>query len=141
MTEEYYGFVNPVYLTDISKAYMKANPEVNWSRIFPQVQMALSIEERADRERKRKEREAVWRPPQSWINLIEWVKFQPESAAVTALAATLALHVPIDRMYSSPEHNSCQGCDAGSYAEDDPDWPCSTIRVIAAALGYPLKET
>lgn len=26
----------------------------------------------------------------------------------------------------------CRGCDVGQHAEGRPDWPCSTIRLIAA---------
>lgn len=31
-------------------------------------------------------------------------------------------------------YGECRGCDAGSYAESDPDWPCSTIELILEGL-------
>lgn len=34
----------------------------------------------------------------------------------------------------------CKGCDSGSHAEDDPEWPCSTAELIAERLGVDLRD-
>lgn len=44
-----------------------------------------------------------------------------------------ALH-PIIELHSPDEEESCQGCNAGSYAEFPPDWPCRTIELILEGL-------
>jgi predicted thioredoxin/glutaredoxin len=41
---------------------------------------------------------------------------------------------PIIEHHWVDERWTCQGCDAGSYAEDSPDWPCSTIDLILEGL-------
>lgn len=28
------------------------------------------------------------------------------------------------------DYPTCRGCDVGSYAEDDPDWPCTTWELL-----------
>jgi len=53
------------------------------------------------------------------------------ATAHTALAPVIDLHSPeVSRggLY-------CLGCDAGAYAEDDPEWPCRTIELILDGLG------
>lgn len=50
-----------------------------------------------------------------------------------AARAVWDLHAPVGDTYPT-----CKGCDPGSYAEDDPAWPCSTVEAIAKAMGVPL---
>lgn len=51
-----------------------------------------------------------------------------------ALQPVIALHKP--EGYSGGW--KCEGCDAGTYAEDSADWPCSTIDLILDGLGEPV---
>jgi hypothetical protein len=54
------------------------------------------------------------------------------ATAHPALLPVIELHSPELSEYGTV---SCQGCDAGAYAEDDPEWPCSTIELILDGLG------
>lgn len=55
---------------------------------------------------------------------------------VAALRAVVELHAPGAEMVGDRlAWHSCQGCDAGAYAEEAAAWPCSSIRTIAEALG------
>jgi hypothetical protein len=68
-----------------------------------------------------------------WLDVV--LSPQPFAAAVKAV---LELHKPQDTYGSSGTKRSylqCTGCDQGPHYEDDPDWPCSTVLAIAAALG------
>lgn len=49
-----------------------------------------------------------------------------------ALAPIIAHHAPLISGYAGL---SCTGCDAGAYAEEAPEWPCSTIDLILDGLG------
>ncbi|WP_130011982.1 hypothetical protein [Serinicoccus sediminis] len=52
------------------------------------------------------------------------------------LGKVAALHSP------DPGRRSwlyCTGCDAGSYAEDSPEWPCRTALLIAAEFDLDLQ--
>jgi hypothetical protein len=51
------------------------------------------------------------------------------SRADPALKPIIDHHRPKDRWLLLGEW-SCKGCDAGAYAEDSPEWPCSTIELI-----------
>lgn len=62
----------------------------------------------------------------------------PEELAA-ALRAVVELHAPV-REGGVFGYNTCSGCDNGSYAIDSPDWPCSTIQVIAEQLGIKDQE-
>jgi len=53
------------------------------------------------------------------------------ATAHTALAPVIDLHSPKE----SYGGLYCTGCDAGAYAEDDPEWPCRTIELILDGLG------
>src|SRR5262245_54146892 len=64
---------------------------------------------------------------------------------VDALRATVELHKP-ERSHVSVAVNGksepagwlvCHGCDHAGYDWEYPDWPCSTIEVIAEQLGEP----
>lgn len=49
------------------------------------------------------------------------------------LARDLArLHRPVERAGAT---RYCHGCDAGAYAEDDPDWPCESAELVLKHLG------
>lgn len=57
--------------------------------------------------------------------------------AIDALRAVLELHKPQD-IYPSGGPTGrplCFGCDFDGYDAEHPEWPCQTVRVIAAALG------
>ena len=34
----------------------------------------------------------------------------------------------------------CEGCDLGPHPLDSPDWPCSTVELIAAEVGLTTSE-
>ncbi len=51
-----------------------------------------------------------------------------------ALRAVVELHEPVPCAPGS-QIMDCRGCDAGAYAEDWPDAPCSTLLAVAHALG------
>lgn len=53
-----------------------------------------------------------------------------------AFALIVALHWPND-----VERPVCAGCDIDGYEAEEPEWPCRTIRVVAAAEGIALPET
>lgn len=72
----------------------------------------------------RKERELQQR--QRLINLTARLALAPE-----ALHPIIELHSPGTSSWSLDE---CQGCDAGSYAEEAPGWPCRTIDLILEGL-------
>lgn len=56
--------------------------------------------------------------------------------------AAPALQPVIAHHRHDEDGRSCLGCDAGSYAEDSPEWPCSTIELILEGLptGPPLAS-
>lgn len=58
-----------------------------------------------------------------------------------ALRDVVELHKPQDAYPSGYPTGGplCFGCDMGPYAEDNADWPCSTVKVIAEASGVDLK--
>jgi hypothetical protein len=72
---------------------------------------------------------------------VERAESNARAAAVRArittrlAAAHPALQPIIDLHADTHGRWSCEGCDAGSYAEDSPDWPCSTIELILDGLG------
>ena len=49
-----------------------------------------------------------------------------------ALQPVIAHHSPAEHgfLYSW----TCKGCDTGAYAEDSPEWPCSTLELILEGL-------
>jgi hypothetical protein len=51
------------------------------------------------------------------------------------LRAVIELHTP---HWSAWWH--CEGCDLGIHAQDWPDWPCSTVQLIAEQLGVDLRS-
>lgn len=53
------------------------------------------------------------------------------ATAHPALAPVIDHHSPENTGYGL----YCEGCDAGAYAEDSPEWPCSTIELILDGLG------
>jgi hypothetical protein len=57
------------------------------------------------------------------------------------LQAVVELHAPQDTYQSGTPTGGplCFGCDMGPYAEDNADWPCSTVKVITSALGVDLN--
>ncbi|WP_433078914.1 hypothetical protein ACQP1P_38690 [Dactylosporangium sp. CA-052675] len=60
----------------------------------------------------------------------------PEAAA----RAAVELHAPVvEPLYENVVRLICKGCDPGMYAEEEPVSPCSTIQVIAGALGVPIE--
>lgn len=66
-------------------------------------------------------------PPAGHLRLLE--------ASGPVLRAVVELHAPV---WSTWWH--CDGCDLGVHAEDTPDWPCSTVELIAEQLGVDLRE-
>ena len=48
------------------------------------------------------------------------------------LSKVIEHHAPASHTSGGP---GCTGCDNGAYAEDDPEWPCSTIILIAREMG------
>ena len=72
----------------------------------------------------RKERELQQR--QRLITLTARLALAPE-----ALHPIIELHSPGTQSWSLDE---CQGCDAGAYAEESPEWPCRTINLILEGL-------
>jgi hypothetical protein len=59
----------------------------------------------------------------------------------TALRAVVELHAPVPHtLYGNLIRNVCEGCDAGAYAEESPDWPCRTVQAIARELGIEAGE-
>lgn len=85
-----------------------------------------------DPEKARADREARWKAE------AEQAKRDVAQTTLRLATAHPALMPVID--HHSPELSeygtvSCQGCDAGAYAEDDPGWPCSTIELILDGLG------
>lgn len=57
------------------------------------------------------------------------------SVDVRLMAAHPALQPVIAHHCHDEDGNGCNGCDAGAYAEDTPEWPCSTIELILEGLG------
>ena len=56
--------------------------------------------------------------------------------ARAALRAVVELHAPVPHtLHGNLIRNVCEGCDAGAYAEESPDWPCSTVQAVARELG------
>jgi hypothetical protein len=53
------------------------------------------------------------------------------ATAHPALMPVIDLHSPENTRYGL----YCGGCDAGAYAGDSPEWPCSTIELILDGLG------
>jgi hypothetical protein len=53
------------------------------------------------------------------------------ATAHPALAPVIDHHSPENTGYGL----YCMGCDAGAYADDSPEWPCSTIELILDGLG------
>jgi hypothetical protein len=53
------------------------------------------------------------------------------ATAHPALAPVIDHHSPENTGYGL----YCMGCDAGAYADDSPQWPCSTIELILDGLG------
>lgn len=57
-----------------------------------------------------------------------------------------ALHRPVwhDPLGARTAQNQvwlvCRGCDAGSYAEDPPGWPCSTADIVYTAEEIAARE-
>lgn len=54
-----------------------------------------------------------------------------------AARAVLELHKPQD-VYPSGRPTGqtlCFGCDVEGFGAEHPEWPCSTVKVIGAALG------
>jgi hypothetical protein len=59
-----------------------------------------------------------------------------------ALRAVVELHRPEPYSTHNPiaaAYLVCHGCDMDGYEAEHPEWPCSTIRTIAEALGVPLE--
>lgn len=49
-----------------------------------------------------------------------------------ALQPVIAHHSPY--LHTFLISYTCEGCDRGAYADDDPEWPCSTIELILEGL-------
>jgi hypothetical protein len=56
--------------------------------------------------------------------------------ALAALRAVVELHKPVDA-YGAP---FCHGCDKAHATQEEPAWPCATIRTIARELGINAEE-
>jgi hypothetical protein len=54
-----------------------------------------------------------------------------------ALRAVVELHAPD---WYHPYYYGCRGCDADGYEWEPPEWPCSTVELIARVLGVELPE-
>lgn len=65
--------------------------------------------------------------------------FSAVPTLTAALRAVVELHAPVreGRVFA---YYTCSGCDNGSYAIDSPDWPCSTVQAVAAALGLTVPD-
>lgn len=61
--------------------------------------------------------------------------FWPVNPHDSTLRAVVALHAP--RWVGQW---CCEGCDPGSHAESEPDWPCTTVRLIGHQAGVDLRE-
>lgn len=58
------------------------------------------------------------------------------AARLDVTGKVAALHSPVT---SRRWQLYCNGCDAGSYAEDSPEWPCTTALLIADELDLDLQ--
>lgn len=59
-------------------------------------------------------------------------KTMTEKATDPILVKVIEHHTP--DMSDYDDYPWCEGCDPGAYAEDNPDWPCSTIGLIETHL-------
>lgn len=74
--------------------------------------------------------------------LAELAGFEDSDPPDRALRAVVALHAPQETFPGSTTrigYTACCGCDVEGYEWEYPEWPCSTIRTIAEALGVPLE--
>ncbi len=65
-------------------------------------------------------------------------------AATTGILCKVVTHHqprPVGRADTAIAYWQCTGCDLGVHAEDLPDWPCTTIYLIAEELHIPLEPT
>lgn len=76
-------------------------------------------------------------------------RLKEREAAEEAMVAELAAHTDVATtailgLHTKESHeygfSTCTGCDRGSYAEDDPDWPCRTILALATAHHITIPE-
>lgn len=66
-------------------------------------------------------------------------------AKVDALRAVVELHAPKPLFDGASGWTGdflvCHGCDIDGAGAERPEWPCSTIKAIASALGVEIGET
>lgn len=86
-------------------------------------------EERAERERHHRERQA---------------RIQRVHADLLAAAADVPLAVDLLTLHApnitGPSLVTCEGCDWGGYEGESPEWPCRTYSRMAEHLGYSIEE-
>lgn len=58
------------------------------------------------------------------------------------IAALDAVSDPVARavldLHRSDEHRWCAGCEGSDNCGESPEWPCSTVEVVAGVLGIPI---
>lgn len=107
---------------------MREAREIMWETHNARLREEQAAEERR-REEWRREKEAA--QPQLHTDLA-WLQ-SPERDPITR--AMVAHHRPDEY-----DPDGCAGCDPGSYAEDAPEWPCSTIEALMKAHNLESAE-
>ena len=77
--------------------------------------------------------------------LLARVGILDDRASHRALRAVVELHAPKPLFDGAAGWTGdflvCHGCDIDGQGAERPEWPCSTIRAIASALGVEIGET
>lgn len=107
------------FIADVLLAREAATPE----------QLATSAADEEQRRAEMAEKVTRWRA--------ESVRARHELAALKYRDAWARL---ILDHHAPDEHGYCQGCDPGYQCEELPDWPCSTVRLIAGACRIDMPE-
>ena len=93
--------------------------QLGLAEVWPVTQVSPEAQAAARKERELEQRQRL-------ITLTARLALAPE-----ALHPIIELHSPGTQSWSLDE---CQGCDAGAYAEEAPEWPCRTINLILEGL-------
>jgi hypothetical protein len=69
-----------------------------------------------------------------------WRLYDAARPALAAIDDPLARAILDLHAADTEEHPECEGCEFGGYDAEAPEWPCSTVRLVAEHFGIELPD-